>query len=550
MPCGMRYILKNLLSLSLFFLSSQVGFTQLRSTKIVDSISRFTYLEFCQNTIKADLPVLIHLHGKRGRGNGDIEGLKKMENNSPIRYLVDNKRPVDYPFLILAPQLPAKTPSWEPELVDQFISYVIEKYKVDESRIYLTGISMGGNGVWKYAYSAFNSPNKLAAISPIAAWGNEQKACAIVKREIPIWAFHGEMDQTVEFNRGLKMYEALARCNNALNREKYKFTAYEKAKHNSWSRAYLPSRDENKNDLYKWLLNNRLQTKKIKKEPKVATASKNNESELTLIQKLPLSLKESSGLIVGSEGDLWLHNDSGNGPFLLKYDTTNKTSFLKKITYASNVDWEDITKDDEGNFYIGDIGNNENLRKELQVYKISKPDTISTRQSAEKITFYYEDQIEFPPPVQEMNFDAEAIIHWEDHLYIFSKNRTEPFTGYSKIYKIPTIPGRHKAILYDSIMIGTSSIIENQVTGASVSPDRKHLVLLTYNKVLIISCFTNDKFSSGNITGVPLGMLSQKEAIDFVNNSEVLITDELFRNFIGGNLYKINLAPWLPKDCE
>jgi hypothetical protein len=87
--------------------------------------------------------------------------------------------------------------------------------------------------------------------------------------------------------------------------------------------------------------------------------------------KLPSIIDESSGLAFYNDTLLITHNDSGDKPLLYFFTLRGKLVHTLFIENALNEDWEDITSDNQGNIYIGDIGNNNNKRKDLKIYKIS-----------------------------------------------------------------------------------------------------------------------------------------------------------------------------------
>lgn len=82
--------------------------------------------------------------------------------------------------------------------------------------------------------------------------------------------------------------------------------------------------------------------------------------------QIPSELPEASGVISLNNG-FWLINDSGNDPIIYKLDHTGNIIHSIYIK-GKNIDWEDLTKDDEGNIYIGDFGNNKNKRVNLKIY--------------------------------------------------------------------------------------------------------------------------------------------------------------------------------------
>jgi hypothetical protein len=270
-----------------------------------------------------------------------------------------------------------------------------------------------------------------------------------------------------------------------------------------------------------------------------------------LIEKtsLPKVLKEASGLEITSPGNLWTHNDD-RYPILYCLDTVGN---IKKVVHLNhpNNGWEDLALDDTGNLYIGSFGNNSNDRKDLRIYKVPTPETIADAvYSAEVIEFYYQDQHAFPPHESKRNFDADAFISKGDSLYIFTKNRTEPPTGYSRVYRLPKEPGRYEAIPYDSLYLGTGPMLSSWVTSADLSPDGKWLILLSHNSIWLITDFKGKPFSRGKIYHINLNHFSHKTGVAFYSNSEVYIVDELELGFIGGKLYSLDLNRILSMDLS
>ncbi len=271
-------------------------------------------------------------------------------------------------------------------------------------------------------------------------------------------------------------------------------------------------------------------------------------SPLHKIGVMPKILKETSGLEVTSPNSLWSHNDDTH-PYLYKLDSTGQ---LIKAIYLNhkNSGWEDLAQDDQGNIYIGGFGNNTNARKDLKIYKIGNPDSIKEKfVNAGIIDYRYSDQKFFPPDKRFKNFDMDAMISLGDSLYLFSKNRTEPFDGYTKVYRLPNTPGTYQAELMDSIFLCNESMLTCWITAADISPDKKHLVLLSHDKLWLISCFEGVNFGKGKIQQISLNHFSHKAAICFYNDYMVYITDELEMDILGGKLYSLDLRPWLKNEC-
>ncbi len=263
----------------------------------------------------------------------------------------------------------------------------------------------------------------------------------------------------------------------------------------------------------------------------------------TRMQRLPKTLRESSGILTYNSSTVWTHNDSGGKPALYELDVQSG-GLLHIITLADakNVDWEDLTKDDRGNIYVGDFGNNLQKRKDLCIYKIENPSLLPAAATvpAEKITFKYSDQSKFPPEKKHRNFDCEAFIYFRDSLYLFSKNHSKPYNGYTKMYRLPATEGDYVAELVDSFKTG-NTMPTSFITSAAISPNGKQLALLSSDRVFLFSNWQGANFFKGDLRLIKLGTVSQKEAICFATNWTLWIGDERTAKLVGGNIYSLDL---------
>jgi len=240
------------------------------------------------------------------------------------------------------------------------------------------------------------------------------------------------------------------------------------------------------------------------------------------------------------DSTLWLVEDRGNDDDIYKVDFNGNLLKELNVDNAKNHDWEDLAEDKDGNIYIGDFGNNSNKRKDLVIYKIPNPEFEKGKKiDAEKIKFSYPDQMDFPPVVAELNYDAEAFFYHKDFLYVITKNRTIPFSGEAFIYKIPAEPGEHPAKLVGKFITCKQDVI-CQVTSADISPDGSTIALLGYGNLWVFTDFEWDDFSKGRMKTINLGVTTQLESICFLNNETLLLTDEERAN-TGGNLYSFKL---------
>ncbi len=252
----------------------------------------------------------------------------------------------------------------------------------------------------------------------------------------------------------------------------------------------------------------------------------NAQVSTTLVGTLPEDVLESSGLIYYNN-KLITHNDSGNFPRLYEVDTLS-LQIIRTITInnAANIDWEDITQD-ESYIYIGDFGNNTGNRQDLTIYRIAKSEyDISTTISADKIDFSYEDQTDFLE-VQNSDWDAEALVDFNDQLLIFTKQWQ---TNGTVAYSIPKIPGS-----YSAKNLGFYNV-SGLVTGAAYNKFSNVLMLLGYSIQLQPFIVRIDELATSFLfngteekTGLGIGF-SQVEGITYSDSNTYYISSERFQN--------------------
>ncbi|MFT4024300.1 MAG: T9SS type A sorting domain-containing protein [Flavihumibacter sp.] len=205
-------------------------------------------------------PLLIFIHGIGEVGAGDDASLNKMYRNGPPNLMNNNQWPSSFTvngktfkFIVLSPQFNHSWPS--ATVIQKFIDYAKSKYRVDASRIYLTGLSMGGATVWSYPSASVANSSTLAAIAPVcgASGGTQTSAGIMASQNLPIWAFHNDEDPTVDVRNTIgwvNYYNAYTPKANP----QAKMTIFDAASHNAWSKAYDPAYKENNMNVYEWML--------------------------------------------------------------------------------------------------------------------------------------------------------------------------------------------------------------------------------------------------------------------------------------------------------
>ncbi len=242
--------------------------------------------------------------------------------------------------------------------------------------------------------------------------------------------------------------------------------------------------------------------------------------KLSVIADLPKSLKEASAIEKAANSSLlWTIEDSGNKNNI--YGLNLKGDIIKDIDVknSSNIDWEDLTSDKEGNLYIGDFGNNSKNRDDFTIYKISDLDSNETKA----------DRINFILPKKVKPKDFEAFFVWNGFFYVFSKENKS-----SMLFKIPNKVGLHTATLIEKFNLDGKN---HRITAADISDDGKTIVLLNHDKLWKITNFKGDNFFDGKIEELKFDHNSQKEGICFKDSKTVYITDERDKGN-GGNLYE------------
>jgi len=252
-------------------------------------------------------------------------------------------------------------------------------------------------------------------------------------------------------------------------------------------------------------------------------------------------LKEISGIEFDKDKNLWAINDGGDEAKLYQLNKDGSIERSITVTNAKNIDWEDMTQDDFGHFFLGDFGNNDNLRKWLTIYKIENPIDIKGEETkAEIIKFKYPEHISFPPKADEMEFDVEAFVFYKRHLYLFTKNRMVPFNGITNLYKIGDHAANYDAQKISKFKTCTLAIKLCWITSAALSPNKKRLALLDSQRIWLFENWQGDDFFSGDKYRIDLGIITQKEAITFSDEDTIVFSDEEFLG-IGRNAYEINL---------
>lgn len=232
------YLLVLMASTSIAQKGNQTVLNFTKEISVILSANYLLYLPKEYSTNEEYFPLVLFLHGAGERGTDlekvKIHGLPKLINEGK-----------DFPFIVVSPQC-SENKIWDTEILSALLDEIESNYRVDKNRIYVTGLSMGGNGTWSIALA---EPERFAAIAPVCGWSLPSDACLL--KAIPIWVFHGAKDNVIPLRCSEVMVERLKSCGSDI-----KFTVYPGANHNSWTETY------NNEELYKWFLEQSLKNRK------------------------------------------------------------------------------------------------------------------------------------------------------------------------------------------------------------------------------------------------------------------------------------------------
>ncbi|HRJ30927.1 MAG TPA: tandem-95 repeat protein [Cyclobacteriaceae bacterium] len=231
------------------FISATPLLAQNQTAKITPTsqIGYYEYLPPDYNSNSNNYPIVIFFHGMGERGNGTTD-LPMVAYNGPPRYVVEGYK---FPFILISPQLKASFGFWPVWYMDEVVEHVRTYLRVDPSRIYITGLSLGGGGAWEYAY---NFPQKVAALAPICGGYNTLSwACTYRSNNIPIWAFHGDADSVVPISRTTNMINAINACTPAIIPPPI-YTIYPGVWHDAWNYAYRTDNSLHTPNVYEWMM--------------------------------------------------------------------------------------------------------------------------------------------------------------------------------------------------------------------------------------------------------------------------------------------------------
>ena len=261
--------------------------------------------------------------------------------------------------------------------------------------------------------------------------------------------------------------------------------------------------------------------------------------------KLPAVLEETSGLIYWNNL-IWTHNDHDDKN-LYALDLNDIENYQNhSLTETINVDWEEISQDNDY-LYIGDFGNNSNgNRTNLKILRIEKESLLAGSPAIDSISFVYSNQTDFSGTgPNNTDFDCEAFIVGTDNIYLFTKQWV---TQKTSIYILSKTPGNHIASFTATLDV------QGMITGSVYMEGRKLIALCGYSKLLqpfifLLYDFKENDFTNGNKRKIDLALpFHQVEGITTYDGLTFYCSNEKFVQSIltvPQKLHTLDLSPYL-----
>ena len=200
--------------------------------KEIKKEQKISYILDYPENAKGKVPLMIFLHGSGERG----DNLEMVKAHSPFTY----KNLFPEPVAILAPQC-LKDVWWDTEAVYYLIKEIQQKYQIDDSRIMLTGLSMGGWGTLKLA---MEHPELFSAVVAVCAPVDRLMKVRVSQyKDLPMKLFHGGNDDIVSPMNSIEIYQEIKKVN-----KNVELTIFPDDNHNSWDSTYSDPK------LYEWML--------------------------------------------------------------------------------------------------------------------------------------------------------------------------------------------------------------------------------------------------------------------------------------------------------
>lgn len=313
---------------------------QVFRTTTTSVIGYLEYLPADYHSNSNKYPVVFFLHGNGERGVNSTDPsviddyINRVTLHGPPKWV---KNGTQFPFILISPQLKSNVSNWNTTYIMEVINHCKTYLRIDEKRIYVTGLSLGGGGTW---VSSQDQPKLFAAVAPVCGgYNSTSKACGIAAENLPVWAFHGDKDTVVPLSRSENMVNAINACSPTPS-PLAKLSIYPGVAHNAWDNAYRPDNTIHTPNVYQWLLSH---TNTINGGNKIPSANAGSDK----------TISTTSTMIYGSGYDadgtissyLWTKI---SGPTATLTNSTSKTLSISYLEVGDYVFKLTVT-DNSGN---------------------------------------------------------------------------------------------------------------------------------------------------------------------------------------------------------
>jgi dienelactone hydrolase len=261
------YMFSAYVIMSFFLFQSSTIFAQTNTPRYVKVTSKVNgYYEYLPQGYNPSgtttYPLVLFFTGIGEFGNGDSTSLPAVQKNGVPKLIANGTFPTSFTvngqtfkFIVITPQF-IKNPLPKAIDIDSVLTYMIAHYKVDKSRIYITGLSYGGGLTWAYVGANSFFAKKVTAIVPVASAtavdSIYSRSRVIAGANLPVWATHNQGDSSAPL---VDIQEYIDDINLApAPYPKAKITIFPTTGHDAWTRTYDPNFRENGLSVYEWML--------------------------------------------------------------------------------------------------------------------------------------------------------------------------------------------------------------------------------------------------------------------------------------------------------
>lgn len=232
-----------------------------RTVSISSNIGGYwEYLPADYATSGKKYPVLFFFHGVGEQGDGSTSALQLVLKNGPPKLINNGTFPKTFTsngktfsFIVICPQM--KNSQWLMTDYKALIAYMKSKYRIDTSRIYLSGLSMGGGNAMYYSSNDGNVSKTIAATvtASEASRPNSYTVRTMASANVPVWLCTNKIDPTVPPSYSISWHDSLAKYTPKMPTQPL-LDVFDASGHDSWTQTFDPNFRPRGLNVYEWML--------------------------------------------------------------------------------------------------------------------------------------------------------------------------------------------------------------------------------------------------------------------------------------------------------